>query len=153
MVFYRPLDQMYLSTHPPCGFGWTDGHVTSSNQGLSSNDQGRERRQTLETRLYDRLYLCMSSSRVCRLAYIKANLFVTTVVAPLSAFLTKVASAIILGIWKPTWRFQRQNLIFLSVVLIIVAQCSGTIFPRGKNCTVALGVKYKLFSLPSAGSC
>ena len=21
-VFYRPLDQMFLSTPPPCGFGW-----------------------------------------------------------------------------------------------------------------------------------
>ena len=31
-VFYRPLDQMYLSTHPPCGFEWIDGHVTSGNQ-------------------------------------------------------------------------------------------------------------------------
>ena len=30
-VFYRPLDQMYLSTHPPCGFGWIDGHLTSRN--------------------------------------------------------------------------------------------------------------------------
>ena len=51
MVFYRPLDQMYLSTHPPCGFGWIDGHVTSRNQGLSFNDQGRQRRETLGTRL------------------------------------------------------------------------------------------------------
>ena len=25
---------MYLSTHPPCGFGWIDGHVTSRNQVL-----------------------------------------------------------------------------------------------------------------------
>ena len=32
------LDQMYLSTHPPCGFGWIDGHVASRNQGLCSND-------------------------------------------------------------------------------------------------------------------
>ena len=37
-VFCRPLDQMYLSTHPPCSFGWIDGHVTSRNQGLCSND-------------------------------------------------------------------------------------------------------------------
>ena len=37
-VCYRPLDQMYSSTHPPCGFGWIDGHVTSRNQGLCSND-------------------------------------------------------------------------------------------------------------------
>ena len=37
-VFYRPLDQMYLSTHPPYGFGWIDGHVTSRNQGLCSNN-------------------------------------------------------------------------------------------------------------------
>ena len=27
-VFYRHLDQMYLSTHPPCGLGWIDGHVS-----------------------------------------------------------------------------------------------------------------------------
>ena len=32
------LDQMYLSTHPPCGFEWIDGHETSRNQGLCSND-------------------------------------------------------------------------------------------------------------------
>ena len=32
------LDQMYLSTHPPCGFGWINGHVISHNQGLCSND-------------------------------------------------------------------------------------------------------------------
>ena len=32
------LRKMYLSTHPPCGFGWIDGHVTSRNQGLCSND-------------------------------------------------------------------------------------------------------------------
>ena len=38
MVFYRPLDQMYVSTHPPWGFRWIDGHVTSRNQGLCSND-------------------------------------------------------------------------------------------------------------------
>ena len=25
---------MYLSTHPPCGFGWIDGNVTSRNQSL-----------------------------------------------------------------------------------------------------------------------
>ena len=50
-VFYRSLDQMYLSTNPPCGFGWIDGHVTSRNQGLCSNDQGRQRRETLATRL------------------------------------------------------------------------------------------------------
>ena len=31
------LRQMYLSTHPPCGFGWIDGHVTSRNQGLCFN--------------------------------------------------------------------------------------------------------------------
>ena len=31
------LRQMYLSTHPPCGFGWIEGHVTSRNQGLCSN--------------------------------------------------------------------------------------------------------------------
>ena len=37
-VFYRLLNQMYLSTHPPCGFGWIDGHMTSRNQGLCSND-------------------------------------------------------------------------------------------------------------------
>ena len=37
-VFYRPLDQMYLSTHPPWDFGWIDGHVISRNQGLCSND-------------------------------------------------------------------------------------------------------------------
>ena len=37
-VFYRPLDQMYLSTHPPCGFGRIDGLMTSCNQGLCSND-------------------------------------------------------------------------------------------------------------------
>ena len=44
-VFYRPLDQMYLSTHPPCGFGWIDGHVTSRNQGLGSTTKGgREER-------------------------------------------------------------------------------------------------------------
>jgi len=29
------------------------GHVTSRNQGLSSNDQGRQRRETLGTRLDD----------------------------------------------------------------------------------------------------
>ena len=51
MVFYRPLNQMYLSTHPPCGFGWIDGHMTSRNQGLSFNNQGRQRRETLGTRL------------------------------------------------------------------------------------------------------
>ena len=28
------LRQMYLSTHPSCGFGWIDGHVASRNQGL-----------------------------------------------------------------------------------------------------------------------
>ena len=37
-VFYRPLNQMRLSIHPPCGFGWIDGHVTIRNQGLCSND-------------------------------------------------------------------------------------------------------------------
>ena len=50
-VFCRPLDQMYLSTHPPCGFGWIDGHVTSRHQALCSNDQGRQRGDTLGTRL------------------------------------------------------------------------------------------------------
>ena len=25
---------MYLSTHPLCGFGWIDGHVTRGKQGL-----------------------------------------------------------------------------------------------------------------------
>ena len=37
-VFYRPLDQMFLSIHPPPGFGWIDGHLNSRNQGLCSND-------------------------------------------------------------------------------------------------------------------
>ena len=37
-VFYRPLDQMYLSTHPHCCFGWIDGHVTIRNQGLCFKD-------------------------------------------------------------------------------------------------------------------
>ena len=32
------LRQMYLSTHPPYGFRWIDGHMTSRNQGLCSND-------------------------------------------------------------------------------------------------------------------
>ena len=52
-----PLDQMYLSTHPPCGFGWIDGHVTSRNQGLCSNDLGRQRRETLGTRVEQDLKL------------------------------------------------------------------------------------------------
>ena len=51
MVFYRPLDQMYLSAHPPCRFGWIDDRVTSRNQGLSFNDQGAQRRESLGTRL------------------------------------------------------------------------------------------------------
>ena len=40
------LGQIYLSTHPPCGFGWIDGHVTSCNQGFSvpMTKGGREER-------------------------------------------------------------------------------------------------------------
>ena len=44
MLFYRPLDQMYLSTHQPCGFGWIDGHVISCNQGLFPTTKGAEKR-------------------------------------------------------------------------------------------------------------
>jgi len=36
---------MYLSTQPPCGFGWIDGHVSSRNQGLceaEERDPGNE---------------------------------------------------------------------------------------------------------------
>ena len=47
MVFYRPLDQMYLSTHPPCGFGWIDGHVTSPQPGsLFQRPREAEKRDT-----------------------------------------------------------------------------------------------------------
>ena len=43
------------SSPPPTGFFATQilgGNVTSRNQGLSSNDQGRQRRETLGTRLF-----------------------------------------------------------------------------------------------------
>ena len=44
-VFYCPLHQMYLSTHPPCGFGWIDGHVTSRNRVFVPTTRGgREER-------------------------------------------------------------------------------------------------------------
>ena len=39
-----PLDQMYLSTHPHCGFGWIDGHVTSRKQGLCQRIREAEKR-------------------------------------------------------------------------------------------------------------
>ena len=47
-VLYRPLDQMYLSTHPPCGFGWIDGQVTSRNQGLCSTTKGGRKERPWE---------------------------------------------------------------------------------------------------------
>ena len=41
--------------------------MTSRNQGLSSNDQGRQRRETLGTRLYVCMYVCMYDNHViCR---------------------------------------------------------------------------------------
>ena len=60
-----PLDQMYLSTHPPGGFGWIDGHVTSRNQGLCSNDLGGQRRETLGTRLKSRHSLAVTYKSLC----------------------------------------------------------------------------------------
>jgi len=52
--FVRAANKIiYHPSHPTCFFATQilGGQVTSRNQGLSSNDQGRQRRETLGTRL------------------------------------------------------------------------------------------------------